>query len=421
MKCRINIHYKHSKKGFAALFLLIFICACSHSGVNMTRSGETIQVIEGNRDMLPKRPTEFRVGPGDVFRLDASFKNLSNKPFLIEREDVIQINFYYDKGVYRIMPGDGLKVSFIADSGLDFEAMVRLDGRLTLPKIGDVDAAGKTPEELSQDIKKRYKGKINNPRATVSVLNTNLEPVTTISGEYTILPDGNISVPILGVFNAAGLSLNELAESLSSTARDYFQNNFKASVIRQNNNTAILSRYDRVVTLTPAGELILPGVGNLYIRGMSFSEVKQKLQDSLTQVYSNPVDISLTLISAASRSVYVSGQVRIPGVYPLAPDITILKSIMMAGGITTEGSMNAVVLIHYENDGTITVFKTNLNEVIAQGDILQDLALGPQDVIYVPMTGVADANLFINQYIDKMLPFVRGVNYNYNKNPDLGQ
>ena len=141
MKQRKMILHKHSKKAFAILFLSIFLFACSHSGINMTRSGETIQVMEKNRNMLPKQPTGFRVGPGDVFRLDASFQNLSNKPFLLERADVIIINFHYDKGVYRIMPGDGLKVSFVADSALDFEAMVRLDGRLTLPKVGDVDAA----------------------------------------------------------------------------------------------------------------------------------------------------------------------------------------------------------------------------------------------------------------------------------------
>jgi hypothetical protein len=49
------------------------------------------------------------------------------------------------------------------------------------------------------------------------------------------------------------------------------------------------------------------------------------------------------------------------------------------------------------------------------------LKLSPQDVIFVPQTGIAQANQFVDQYINKMLPFTRSVSYNYNKNPDLNQ
>ncbi len=403
------------------LFLGLLITGCAQTGVKMIRSGRTYDILNERQELLPKVPTEFTVGPGDVFRIDASFKNIKDSPFLLEREDVIAISFYYDKGQYHIMPGDGIQINFITDPELDFEALVRLDGCFTIPKIGDVVAEGNTPSDLSREIEARYKGKIHNPMATVSVTQTNLEPLVIMSGEYTILPDGKISVPMLGTFDAAGLSVDTLSQELSSAAFRYFHNNFKATVVRQNFNTQSLNRFDRVVTITPSGEVILPGVGDLRIRGLSFLMVKEKIQNSLQDIYENPVDVSLTLIASNTRSIYVSGQVKLPGLYPLAPDITTLKAIMMAGGVTTEGRLDEVVLIHYEQDGTISVFKTNLDEAIESGEGVQDLALSPQDVVYVPMSGVADANLFISHYVDRMLPFVRGINYNYNKNPDLSQ
>jgi protein involved in polysaccharide export with SLBB domain len=400
---------------------LLFSACATHTGVEMKRAGETYDLSTGNQNLLPKLPTEFLVGPGDVFRIDASFQHQTEKRYLLERGDVIQIAFYYDKGEYRIMPGDRVRLNFLADAQLDFETMVRLDGRLTVPKIGDVTASGKTPEELAKNIRTLFKGKVFNPEVTVAVIASNLEPLAMMANEYTILPDGKISIPILGSFDAAGLGVDDLGEAISSSAYAHFHNDFKASVISRNIATQSLERYDRVVTVTPAGDVILPGIGNIRVKGLAFPEIKNHIQNSLQGTYANPVDVSLTLIAAASRSIYVSGQVRIPGVYPLAPDITTLKAIMMAGGATNEGSLSEIVLLHYENDGAITVYVTNLNEVIDQGRGIQDLALAPQDVVYVPTKGVADANLFISQYITRMLPFVTGVNYNYNQNPDLNQ
>lgn len=400
--------------------LLLSACA-THTGVEMISAGETYDLSTGNQSLLPKMPTQFLVGPGDVFRMDAAFQNQTDKPYLLERGDLVYISFNYANGEYRLMPGDRVRLNFLADAQLDFETTVRLDGQLTVPKIGDVTASGKTPGELSKDIRRLYRGKVFNPEATVEVISSNLEPFTMMANEYTILPDGKISIPILGSFNAAGLGVDDLGNNISSSACAYFHNNFKASVISRNIATQSLERYDRVVTVTPSGEVILPGIGNIRVKGMSFPEIKNHIQNSLQGTYANPVEVSLTLISAASRSIYISGQVRIPGVYPLASEITTLKAIMMAGGVTNEGSLSEIVLIHYENDGAITVYVTNLNEVIAQGRGIQDLALAPQDVVYVPTKGVADANLFISQYITRMLPFVTAVNYNYNQNPDLNQ
>ena len=46
---------------------------------------------------------------------------------------------------------------------------VRSDGRISLPFVNDVDAAGKTPITLTADIESGLKGVIVNPKVTVSV------------------------------------------------------------------------------------------------------------------------------------------------------------------------------------------------------------------------------------------------------------
>ena len=149
------------------------------------------------------------------------------------------------------------------------------------------------------------------------------------------------------------------------------------------------------------------------------NEIKNKIQKALEKFYSNNIDVSLTLISGGNHSVYVGGEVRFPGVYPLAPCMTMLKAVMLSGSATTTGDMRQAVLIHYDKNSNLYIYKTNLEEVMEKGLGFQDLKLSPQDIVFIPRSGIAEANRFIEQYVTGMLPFTRSVNYNYNKNPDL--
>ena len=54
---------------------------------------------------------------------------------------------------YRIGPGDALKITVWRDPELSTSVTVRPDGRITVPLVEDVPAAGKTPAELAETIK----------------------------------------------------------------------------------------------------------------------------------------------------------------------------------------------------------------------------------------------------------------------------
>jgi polysaccharide export outer membrane protein len=56
---------------------------------------------------------------------------------------------------YLIGPEDILEISVWKNADLSRVVIVRPDGRISLPLIGDVQAAGRTPDELRQDIVKK--------------------------------------------------------------------------------------------------------------------------------------------------------------------------------------------------------------------------------------------------------------------------
>src|SRR5690606_20351043 len=74
---------------------------------------------------------------------------------------------------YRVQPGDVLHVSVWKEEGLDHEVLVRPDGGFSFPLAGDINAVGKTVEELRQEITDRLARYIPGLVVTVSVREIN--------------------------------------------------------------------------------------------------------------------------------------------------------------------------------------------------------------------------------------------------------
>lgn len=72
-------------------------------------------------------------------------------------------------GDYQIGPEDILDISVWREKDLQREVIVRPDGWLTFPLVGNVEAAGRTPQQLENEIRLRLRKFIPDPVVTVSV------------------------------------------------------------------------------------------------------------------------------------------------------------------------------------------------------------------------------------------------------------
>ena len=73
---------------------------------------------------------------------------------------------------YRLVPGDKLRVEVYKDAQLSQSLQIRPDGKITLPLLGDIAAAGKTPTELRDTLTASLREYITNPVVTVIVVET---------------------------------------------------------------------------------------------------------------------------------------------------------------------------------------------------------------------------------------------------------
>lgn len=71
---------------------------------------------------------------------------------------------------YRMFPGDKLRIEVYRDAQLSQSLQIRPDGKITLPLVGDIRAAGQTPTELRDALAKSLREYITNPVVTVIVV-----------------------------------------------------------------------------------------------------------------------------------------------------------------------------------------------------------------------------------------------------------
>lgn len=74
---------------------------------------------------------------------------------------------------YQIGPGDVLQIFVWKEPELTKDVTVRLDGRVTVPLLGDTEAAGRTPQQLAEELAKSLGKFLESPRVTVGVNQAN--------------------------------------------------------------------------------------------------------------------------------------------------------------------------------------------------------------------------------------------------------
>ena len=75
----------------------------------------------------------------------------------------------------RLSPGDTIKVAFAENSDLDQTQKIRSDGKVSLPLIGEVQAAGKRVIDFQNQLIGHYDEHLDNPEVLV-ILETALRP-----------------------------------------------------------------------------------------------------------------------------------------------------------------------------------------------------------------------------------------------------
>lgn len=166
----------------------------------------------------------------------------------------------------------------------------------------------------------------------------------------------------------------------------------------------------------PDGRFAVPVVGNLELADRTLDEAATLISLALRR--SGVVEDSRPTVSIQQYGavVYVGGEVRLPGPVKLPGRLDPLQAVISAGGLLDTARSHRVVILHRTPDGRIVQTDVDLRAYARRG-VPTNVALQSQDIVFVPRSSIAEADLWIDQHINKLLPFSRSLNYSLGPNP----
>lgn len=413
----------HLNAGLCGLMLAVLLSGCA-TGVLMTEPGQQKQAVS-NAANLPKGAIEFRVAPLDVLQVDVYPRQVDDKSRRAEYSNELRLEFSFKDKLYRVAPGDVLGIELSGESDKVYDVGVLPNGYIRLPRISrEVPALGRSLAELTAELNKSYTVLLKNPQVALSVQKSGLEELQRLSGNYNVDRDGRIVIPRLGAIKVLGLTADEMSAKAAALALEYFNNRIdvSASILSVTPRAYADPRlspdgqqyFRSAVKVSPDGSLFVPDVGTFDAAKLTLAELNLALQNGFNKFYQNPVDVRVTLVESSNLNVFVGGEVRQPGKYAIQNAQTMMQLISGAGWVTDNADLTRVVLLHAVSENKYVLYQTNLVEVVdGKARLSQDLKLSPRDIVIIPKSGVAVANLWVDQYLRKMLPFGTSVNYTF--------
>lgn len=132
-------------------------------------------------------------------------------------------------------------------------------------------------------------------------------------------------------------------------------------------------------TIDEQGNIFFPLVGTIKASGLTVSQFRAALSKSLSRYIKDP-QVEVDVAGFRSQKVFVSGQVKNPGVVPITDQpLRVTDALGLAGGATDNSDLYGVVLTR----GKVSTI-INVDRLYYNGDLSSNILLQNGDIITVP-------------------------------------
>lgn len=222
-----------------------------------------------------------------------------------------------------------------------------------------------------------------------------------LSGKYPVDSDGTFTFPLIGRVKAGGLTLRQLEAELKRLLKDGFFKDPQLSVgveqyksqrihmvgeVRNPGTYALAGEMSLIEAIARAGSTLMTASGEALIvrakpgqqssgptlpTGDETDVTTVDLKELQSGALSQNVQLKDgdTIYVPRAESVYVFGQVKNPGAYPIQRNTTVLQALSLAGGVNERGATGRIKIVRIEK-GTTVEIKVKLTDIIRPGDTI---------------------------------------------------
>jgi protein involved in polysaccharide export with SLBB domain len=164
---------------------------------------------------------------------------------------------------------------------------------------------------------------------------------------------------------------------------------------------------DRVI-VGPDGRFTMTLIGSVQAAGRTVDDITAELEQRFSRDLRRP-RVQVLIRGYGSQRIFVGGEVSNPGSYAMPRPVGILEGILMANGFRDTARTSEVVLIRRRSDNKPMLRTVDLTNFVAGTE--DDIPLTGADIIFVPKSTIAEVDLFVEQFITRVVPFERNFNY----------
>jgi polysaccharide export outer membrane protein len=161
------------------------------------------------------------------------------------------------------------------------------------------------------------------------------------------------------------------------------------------------------VTVRPDGRISLQLADEVLAAGLTPEQLRESLLHIYSTQLRQP-ELAVIVRSFSSQKIYVDGEVGHPGLQPLGGRETVLDAISEAGGLKDSARRKQVLIIRRNGQKPPSVLTINVKELLNAKYADRNIPLEPYDVVYVPRSRIGDVNAWVSQYIRNNIPFSFG-------------
>jgi polysaccharide export outer membrane protein len=136
------------------------------------------------------------------------------------------------------------------------------------------------------------------------------------------------------------------------------------------------------VTVRPDGKITLSLIGDVVASGLTPVALRDQLQKAGARFLAD-ANVTVVVRQINSRKVFITGQVTMPGAFPLGAPRNVLQLIALAGGLLEFAEGDKITIIRNDRGRTVTL-KFNYNDVSKGRKLEQNVQLQPGDTVVVP-------------------------------------
>lgn len=139
----------------------------------------------------------------------------------------------------------------------------------------------------------------------------------------------------------------------------------------------------RAVPVRPDGKISLPLAGEFQAAGQTPAQLEEAIRTKLQTLMQNP-QVTVMVQEVRSQRFSIMGEVNRPGAYPLNGKMSVLEAIAAAGGLRDFAKTKKMYILRRTSDGSTTRVKVDYKGLVEGKVDDPAMTLQPRDTVVVP-------------------------------------